>query len=117
VKQKGTWRKNSDTEVGSSSKILQVVGDDRVGMTRDRKLGHHIVVRIPKQWTPQEEDVLLVRNETQVVNEGGNVRRASCRGKVAQQRGLILDYQGNRHGDLEPSTAKKADELERRAQA
>ena len=49
--------------------------DNRVGTTRDCKLCHHIVVRISKQRTPQEEDVLLVRNETQVVNEGGDVGR------------------------------------------
>ena len=111
MKQKGTWRKDSNTKVGSSREILQVVRDDRVGTTRDRKLCHHIVVRISKQRTPQEEDVLFVRNETQVVNEGGSVGRPAGREKVAQQCGLILDDQGNRHGDLEPSTTEKADDL------
>ena len=91
MKQKGTWRKNSNTKVGRSREILQVMRDDRVGTTRNRKLCHHIVVRISKQRTPQEEDFLFVRNETQVVNEGYGVGRPALGGKVAQQCGLILD--------------------------
>jgi hypothetical protein len=111
LKQEGTWRKDLNTKVGGGREIPQVVRDDRVGATRYRKLRHHIVVRISKQRTPQEEDVLFVRNETQVVNEGGGVGRPAGRGKVAQQCGLILDDQGNRHGDLEPSPSEKADDL------
>ncbi len=111
MKQKGTWRKDSNTKVGRSREILQVVRDDRVGTTRDRKLCHHVVVRISKQRTPQKEDVLLVRDETQVVNEGRDVGRPAGRGKVAQQCGLILDDQGNRHSDLEPSPSEKTDDL------
>jgi hypothetical protein len=106
LKQKGTGGEYSDTEVGGGCKILQVVRDDRVGMTRDRKLSNHIVVRIPKQGTPQEEYVLLVPNETQVVNEGGNVGRSTRWREMTQQRGLVLDYERNRNGDLEPSAAK-----------
>ena len=69
MKQKGTGRNNSNAKAGSGREISQVVRDNRVGLTRDCKLDHHVVVRIPEQRTPQEENFLLVRNEAQVINE------------------------------------------------
>jgi hypothetical protein len=58
-----------NSEFRHSLKVLDVVSDNSLGLTGNSHFSNHVVVWISQQRSPEEEDLLLYANETQVVDQ------------------------------------------------
>jgi hypothetical protein len=70
VAQEFRWRNGANAEPVDAGEVGQIVRDDRIGAAGDSQFSDHVVVGIPEQRPPEEEDLLLPGDEAKVVHDG-----------------------------------------------
>ena len=80
------------------------MGNDEVTTGFHCNLQDHVVLRIPKHWPPEEEDLPVVTDGAQVVQNGIDVVVGQFWNSLgAFQRRFIFQDQWNREVDFEPA--------------
>lgn len=96
-----TWREDLDPERIDGREVADVVRDDRRALSSDSELGNHVVLWIGQQWSPEEEDSLAVRKQTNGIDEVANTLRLEGARDVSKQDVLVLKDERYGGGDLE----------------
>ncbi len=93
-----------DPEGFRTSEMAEVVGDNRGRLGSNGKLDQHVISRVAKKWSPEEEDPLANPNAADVVDDGANLRWRE-RAVLPQHGVLVLEYDRDREGDLKVASS------------
>jgi len=58
---------NADTKLLRTRKVGDIVRDDAIACRLDRQLKNHVVFRVTKKRAPEEIDLSVLRDGTQIV--------------------------------------------------
>ena len=97
-------RHDLQPETWSAREIPDVVRDDGVASCSDRGLQHHVVLGIAEEWSPKEEDRLLMRKCAERIEHFGDVGPLEwAAADLAHESIFVLDDE--RHGDRDVERA------------
>jgi hypothetical protein len=114
--QECAWSKDPQAEAPGGTKVAKVVRDDEVGLARYSDLNDHLVVRIPEERPPEEEDLLARGNLADSIDKSLDMLGSLPATKVTKLRRLILGDERNRDRDLEKVTLDGINDLVRSTQ-